>query len=74
LPAETAESADIFQRHLRFLQEKLIYNRIHSKGKHQQGVAVALVIKDFMWIIGNHCCQRYKNPELVQGSDSIFAK
>ena len=52
---------------------KLIF-RIHSKGKHQQGIAVALVSKELMWIIWNHCSQRYKNPELLQGSDYIFAK
>ena len=29
-------------------------NRIHSKRQHQQGIIVALVIKQFMWVIGSH--------------------
>jgi len=53
MPGEIAEFADLlFNRICGNI--KLIY-RIHGKSKHQQRIAVALVIKEFMWIIWYHC-------------------
>jgi hypothetical protein len=37
------------------MQEKFkLKNRIHGKRQHQQRIVVALIRKQFMWIIGNH--------------------
>lgn len=42
-------------QHLRYLERQLkLICRIHSKRQHQQGIVVALIKEDFMWVIGNH--------------------
>jgi hypothetical protein len=32
--------------------------RIHGQRLHQQAIAEALVVENFMWVVGEHCCSK----------------
>ena len=68
LRAETADFADIFSALSAPSAGKIkLIRRIHGKRKHQQRITVALISKNFMRIIGNHCWLKgNKNPERSQ--------